>query len=389
MLSSKNPVLSTDDPLFDDIRPCRDNEVVSELAKITADPAVVDGLLRFRYPLLSRVAPFILRPLARMKLRAAVSHITNVAQFQDLVADFMRHMIATTTDGVTYEGFDKLDRDRGYLFISNHRDISLDPAFVDMALHENGLRTVRIAIGDNLLKMPAATSLMRLNKSFIVKRSVTSPREKLKEITKLSQYIGLSLREGKSIWIAQREGRAKDGNDRTDATVLKMFHVYGRQLKVPFAEYLRDLNIVPVSISYEFDPGDVAKARELYEKALHGSYHKTPLEDIRSIIDGIKGYKGHVSIVAGEPITGGFETPEELAQLIDRFIYTHYKMYAPTLIAAGAGQNAVSEADRQRFSARMGECPAELKERVLSMYAYPYRNLQALKEADAVKTESD
>ena len=389
MLSSKNPVLSTDDPLFDDIRPCRDNEVVSELAKITADPAVVDGLLRFRYPLLSRVAPFILRPLARMKLRAAVSHITNVAQFQDLVADFMRHMIATTTDGVTYEGFDKLDRDRGYLFISNHRDISLDPAFVDMALHENGLRTVRIAIGDNLLKMPAATSLMRLNKSFIVKRSVTSPREKLKEITKLSQYIGLSLREGKSIWIAQREGRAKDGNDRTDATVLKMFHVYGRQLKVPFAEYLRDLNIVPVSISYEFDPGDVAKARELYEKALYGSYHKTPLEDIRSIIDGIKGYKGHVSIVAGEPITGGFETPEELAQLIDRFIYTHYKMYAPTLIAAGAGQNAVSEADRQRFSARMAECPAELKERVLSMYAYPYRNLQALKEADAVKTESD
>lgn len=370
----KELATTTADPLFDDIRPCTDEEVRAEIAKIIADKTVTEGILRFRFGVWAKVFPFIFKPMVRSYLRKHIGHIKTIAEFQDLVAAYMRHMIATTTDGVEYTGFDDLDKNTGYLFISNHRDISLDPAFVDMALHEHGFNTVRIAIGDNLLKMPAATSLMRLNKSFIVKRSVTTPREKLKELTKLSQYIGLSIKEGQSIWIAQREGRAKDGNDHTDTTVLKMFHMYGRSLKEPFADYMKKLNIVPVSITYEFDPGDVAKARELNEKALTGTYKKGPMEDIESIVCGIKGYKGRVRIAAGKPISDGFETPEELAAIIDNFIWSNYELFPPSLIAAGEDEGKVTEQDRQKFAERMEKCPAELKDRVLSMYAMPCRN---------------
>ncbi len=364
---------TTDDPIFDDIRPCRDEEVQTEIAKIISDKTVTEGILRFRFGIFAKILPFIFRPLIKKRLQNMLGHMKTVADFQDLVASYMKHVIATTTDGVTYKGFDKLDPNEGYLFISNHRDISLDPAFVDMALHTNHQKTVRIAIGDNLLKLPAVTSLMRLNKSFIVKRSVTSPREKLKELTKLSEYIGLSLQEGQSIWIAQKEGRSKDGNDKTDATVLKMLYMHGRATKESFPSYMQKLNIVPVAISYEYDPGDVAKAHELDEKERTGEYHKKALEDIESIVNGIRGYKGRVEIVAGEPIKDGFETPDDLANLIDDFIWTHYKLFPSALIAAHE-EDKVSAEDKEKFAQRMQKCPPELQDRVLSMYARPCFN---------------
>ena len=236
--------------------------------------------------------------------------------------------------------------------------------------------------------MPAATALMRLNKSFIVKRSVASPRERLKEVIHLSQYMGLSLKEGHCIWIAQREGRAKDGDDCTEEAVLKMISMYGRTLKEDFATYMSKLNIVPVSITYEFDPGDLDKARELDAKARNnGVYHKGELEDIKSIVKGIKGYKGRVTIVAGQPITSGFSTPEELAQLIDDFIYQHYELFPSVLIAAhelGLAPDEVmqdiTEAEQQKFLERVHAYPAELQERVLKMYAFPYLNQQAVQQ---------
>lgn len=132
---------------------------------------------------------------------------------------------------------------------------------------------------------------MRLNKSFIVKRSLKGPREMMKALGTLSSYIKHSLDTGNSIWIAQKEGRAKDGNDFTDPAILKMFHVEGRKQKVPFAEYIRSLKIVPVSISYENDPCDIAKAKELYEKATHGNYEKGEFEDIESIVQALSAEK--------------------------------------------------------------------------------------------------
>ena len=365
--------ITSNDPIFDDIRPCRDDEVQSELNKIISDDLVINSILKFRYPIFSKKFAFLLKPFVKAYLRNKVSKITSIRQFQEIVSTFMKKVVDSTTDGVELVGFDKLDKNKGYLFISNHRDISLDPAFIDLALFLSGQDTVRIAIGDNLLRMPAATSLMRLNRSFIVRRSIEAPREKLKALTHLSNYIGLSIEEGISIWIAQREGRAKDGNDKTEDAVLKMISLYGRQKKQDFKEYMSSLNIVPVSITYEYDPNDLAKARELNEKELTGEYRKDEFEDIDTITRGIRGYKGHVKLVAGDPITGGFENAEELAAILDKFIWSNYEMYPTALISAGC-DDKVSSDDKNKFNEHLSKYPQELQDRVKAMYAAPYYN---------------
>ena len=366
-------LITTNDSIFDDIRPCNDNEVQAELNKIISDDLVLNSILKFQYPVLYKRFSFILKPFVKLYLKQKIKKILTVKDFQRLVATFMEKVIKSTTDGVELVGFDKLDKNKGYLFISNHRDISLDPAFIDIALYMSGRDTVRIAIGDNLLRIPAATSLMRLNKSFIVKRSVEAPREKLKALSHLSHYIGLSIEEGESVWIAQREGRAKDGNDKTEDAVLKMISLYGRQKKQDFKEYMSSLNIVPVSITYEYDPNDLAKARELNEKELTGEYKKDEFEDIDTITRGIRGYKGHVKLVAGDPITGGFENAEELAAILDKFIWSNYEMYPTALISAGC-DDKVSSDDKNKFNEHLSKYPQELQDRVKAMYAAPYYN---------------
>lgn len=230
-INTEEKKITTYDEIFDDIRPCRDDEVESELNKIISDEMVISSILKFRYPVIYKKLGFILKPFVKIFLKKKIAQIKTIKDFQVIVANFVKKMVETTTDGLELVGFDKLEKGKGYLFISNHRDISLDPAFIDYALYKTGCDTVRIAIGDNLLRIPAATSLMRLNRSFIVKRSIEAPREKLKALTHLSNYIGLSIEENKSIWIAQREGRAKDGNDKTEDAVLKMISLYGRQKK--------------------------------------------------------------------------------------------------------------------------------------------------------------
>ena len=392
MSTSEMPQTS-DDSVFDDIRPCRDDEVDAELQKIIQDRTVINGILKFQSKssalasLVYKLPAFMQNFLVGRFLSRQVREIHTVADFQLRVANFMRSMSKTTADGVTYRGFDRLDPKLGYLFISNHRDISLDPAYIDMALYAHEMPTVRIAIGDNLLRMPVATSLMRLNKSFIVKRSVTSPREKLKELTKLSEYIGLSIKENNSIWIAEREGRAKDGNDRAETAVLKMLGLAGRLQKKSFAEYMASLRIVPVSITYEFDPNDMAKAAELSESEQHnGEYHKEKMEDIDTITRGIRGYKGRVSVVAGEPLSSGFSNAEELAAIIDRFVWDNYQMYPSTLISAGHGDRC-TDAERKKLEDRINGYPEELRGRIRSMYARPYFNLhpEELPEAGDAK----
>lgn len=371
--NTEDKKITTYDKIFDDIRPCRDDEVESELNKIISDEMVISSILKFRFPVIYKKLGFILKPFVKILLKKKISQIKTIKDFQVIVANFVKKMVETTTDGLELVGFDKLEKGKGYLFISNHRDISLDPAFIDYALYKTGCDTVRIAIGDNLLRIPAATSLMRLNRSFIVKRSIEAPREKLKALTHLSNYIGLSIEENKSIWIAQREGRAKDGNDKTEDAVLKMISLYGRQKKQSFSEYMSSLNIVPVSITYEYDPNDLAKANELYEKEKNGEYHKDEFEDIETITRGIRGYKGHVKLVAGDPIKGGFETPEELSAIIDNFVWKNYELYPTALISAGHVEN-VSETDRQKFSERLNSYPEHLRDMVKAMYAVPYSN---------------
>ena len=365
-----------DADLFAEIRPYHDDEVPAALARLMADEELLAAIAHFRFPSLSRWLGWLLKPLIRSALQRRWAKVRTVRDVQMEVAHFMESMIASTTEGVTYSGLEQLDSQKGYLFISNHRDIAMDPAFVNWGLYKCGLETVRIAIGDNLLRKPCATELMRLNKSFIVKRSVKGPREMMKAFNELSAYIAHSLGDGHSIWIAQKEGRAKDGDDKTDPAILKMFYMAGKQQKRSFAEYMQSLNIVPVAISYEFDPGDEAKARELVERAQSGSYEKGEFEDIDSIVAGIVGFKGRVHVSLGKPLSGDYDSPEELALAIDQAIHSQYRLFPSNLLAAGQADGVTAE-ERQRFEARLALMPSELRETVRAMYAKPVENRAA------------
>ena len=365
-----------DTDLFADIRPYHDDEVPAALERLMADDELLAAIAHFRFPSLSRWFGWLLKPLIRSALQRRWSRVRSVRDVQMEVAHFMERMIASTTDGVTYSGLEQLDSEKGYLFISNHRDIAMDPAFVNWGLFKCGLETVRIAIGDNLLRKPCATELMRLNKSFIVKRSVKGPREMMNAFNELSAYIAHSLADGHSIWIAQKEGRAKDGDDKTNPAILKMFYMAGKQQKRSFAEYMQSLNIVPVAISYEFDPGDEAKARELVERAQSGSYEKGEFEDIDSIVSGIVGIKGRVHVSLGKPLSGDYESPEALAQAIDQAIHSQYRLFPSNLLAAGQSDGVTVE-ERQRFESRLAAMPSELRDTVRAMYAKPVENRAA------------
>ncbi len=361
------------DPYFD-IRPYNDDEIAGALSRLIEDQEFIDAILQHRFSNKPKWFLSLMSPMLRMYLKSKWSKLKTVEDIQLEVKTYLDDTLNTTTDGVTYSGLDKLDKDAAYLFVSNHRDIAMDPALVNYGLFKTEHKTVRIAIGDNLLKKPCATELMRLNKSFIVKRSAKGPREMMKALGQLSSYIKHSLETGNSVWIAQKEGRAKDGNDFTDPAILKMFHVEGRKQKVAFSDYMKSLKIVPVSISYQNDPCDIAKAMELYQKSEHGSYEKSEFEDIESIIQGIVGYKGKVHVSFGDVIDQNFETPEALAEEIDRQIHENYHVFPINLLAAGKEDTSISETDRKQLAEKLTQLPDGAQPFLVASYANPVNN---------------
>ncbi len=238
---------------FEAIRPYADAEVPAVMARLFADETFLAILAQFRFPRLSGPMGWLLKPLIAHRLRREFAGIHTVEALQNKIEPYIDRTIERATDGVTYSGLEGLQHGQAYLFLANHRDIVMDPAFVNYAVYQAGIRTPRIAIGDNLLQRPFVSDLMRLNKSFIVHRSITGRREKLAAYQLLSAYINHSIREDReSVWIAQAEGRAKDGDDRTDSAILKMLHMSRKD--EPFAEAMAALRPIPVSISYEYDP---------------------------------------------------------------------------------------------------------------------------------------
>lgn len=379
---------------FDAIRPYDDAEVPAVLARLLSDPAFLDILTHFRFPRLAGAFGWLLKPLIAHRLRREFAGIESVATLQDKVEVYVDHTIDRATDGVTYTGVEQFKSGSAYLFLANHRDIVMDPAFVNYAVYHAGLPTPRIAIGDNLLQKPFVSDLMRLNKSFIVHRSISGRREKLAAYQLLSAYINHSIRtDCQSIWIAQAEGRAKDGDDRTDSAILKMFHMSRKD--EAFGEVIQSLNLTPVSISYEYDPCDLAKARELYTRATTGTYKKAPGEDDISIAQGITGYKGRVHINFAPPISEAFEDTKLLAAEIDRQILAgyrlfpvHYLAYAqwadadPSLaVPAASDVFGAEELDKARaeWARRLEACPAEQRPYLVLQYATPVRNQYRVK----------
>ncbi len=379
---------------FDAIRPYDDSEVPAVMARLFGDQAFLDILTHFRFPRLASAFGWLLKPLIAHRLRREFAGVTSVATLQDKVEVYVDRTIEHATDGVTYTGVEQLKSGQAYLFLANHRDIVMDPAFVNYAVYHAGLPTPRIAIGDNLLQKPFVSDLMRLNKSFIVHRSIAGRREKMAAYQLLSAYINHSIQtDCQSIWIAQAEGRAKDGDDRTESAILKMFHMSRKD--EPFAEVIRSLNLTPVSISYEYDPCDQAKARELYIRATTGSYTKAPGEDDVSIAKGITGYKGRVHVNFAAPLTGEFEDTKVLATEMDRQILdgyrlfpVHYLAYAqwseadPHLQVPGATQMFPAEElakAQAQWQSRLDACPVEHRPYLVQQYATPVRNQYRIK----------
>ncbi len=361
---------------FADIRPYNDDEVAASVQRLLNDDAFLSVIAEHNLPKWVASIPLLGQFLVKRTLSKKYGAIDNVAELQTEVAGYLDLLIQRTTRKVTFSGIDKLDKNTPYLFISNHRDIALDPALINWGLYKHDMNTVRIAIGDNLLQVPYMTELMKLNKSFIVKRSAKAPKEMLRTLTTLSHYIYDSLETGNSIWIAQKEGRAKDGNDFTDPALIKMLQLHGRKLKMEFADYVRALKIVPVSISYELEPCEQAKANELYCKQTQGEYQKADGEDIESIIEGFRANKGHVHLAFGDVITDNCDTPDQLATTIDEHIHRSYYLHPTNLLAAEKDLANINDADKTEFANRIASAPSELQSYIRQIYATPVHNSQ-------------
>ncbi|MBR9908901.1 MAG: cytochrome C oxidase Cbb3 [Gammaproteobacteria bacterium] len=372
---------------FDDIRPYNDAEVTEVLARLLRSPELVRAIVRLRFPRLGERWIRLLCPLASWVLRWRLRGVHTVRQVQEVVAELMQNMISQRVNELTVSGLEKLDPGKAYLFISNHRDIAMDPAFVNYTLNEHGFDTVRIAIGDNLLTKPYVSDLMRLNKSFIVNRSAASPREKFKAAKHLSSYIRHSIVEDRSnIWIAQREGRAKDGRDFTNAAVISMLALCKSKAQ-SYADYINDLHIVPVSISYQWDPCDALKTNELFSVRQHGKYQKAEHEDVGSIALGIAGTKGSVHLAFGDVLHGDFKDAEDVAAAIDQQVWDNYVLHpsnhlayemlrgepAPYPVGARAGQFDAAEHTgcQQELQRRLQAIPEAQRDILLAMYANP------------------
>ena len=366
---------------FADIRPYRDDEVSPVLERLIGDRELLGALARLKLGNAALFLPSLWRQLASFRLKRELRGVNDVHGIQMVVKKYLEQMITRATGGFSVSGLEQLDTSRAYLFMSNHRDIAMDPTLTNYALDRGGHQTLRIAIGDNLLTKPWVSDLMRLNKSFIVNRSVSGPRELLAASKQLSKYIHYSIcEETAPIWIAQREGRAKDGVDRTEPVVIKMLGMSRDKKTQTFGEHIASLSIVPVSISYELDPCDALKANELYQRESAGSYEKGAQEDVASIAQGIAGNKGRVHVSFGTPLGPEFEKPEQVAAEVDRQVIAQYCLHPTNLYAyemlyperdPAPDDLFIEEGDysREQFQARIEGLPEAHRPYALAIYA--------------------
>lgn len=376
--------------IYDDIRPFDPEELPAAFERLLSD-AQFQQVLGYLYPGV---------PLEAIKTKMMACK-TNLEFQLAFCYGFLKDLMAKASKGFDMN-VEAVDVTKRYTFVSNHRDIVLDSALLDVLLYDAGFNTTcEIAIGDNLLSLPWVKDLVRLNKSFIVQRSL-SPREFLMASKKMAEYMHYVVGEkNDNIWIAQREGRAKDSNDRTQPSILKMMAMGGEGSPV---DRLRQLHIVPLAISYEYDPCDFLKAAEFQLKRDVPGWKKTALDDVNSMRTGIMGYKGEVHYHCAPCIDGFLDnlSPDipktkvfdVIAEHIDKEIFRNYRLYPSNYIAldmlegneAHAGRytaedKAAFEKYLQGQIARIdipNKDEAFLRERMLTMYANPARNCLAV-----------
>ena len=376
--------------IYDDIRPFDPEELPAAFERLLSD-AQFQQVLGYLYPGV---------PLEEVKTKMMACK-TNLEFQLAFCYGFLKDLMAKASKGFDMN-VEAVDVTKRYTFVSNHRDIVLDSALLDVLLYDAGFNTTcEIAIGDNLLSLPWVKDLVRLNKSFIVQRSL-SPRELLISSKKMAEYMHYVVGEkNDNIWIAQREGRAKDSNDRTQPSILKMMAMGGEGNPV---DHPRQLHIVPLAISYEYDPCDFLKAAEFQLRRDVPGWKKTALDDVNSMRTGIMGYKGGVHYHCAPCIDGFLDnlSPDipkakvfdVIAEHIDKEIFKNYRLYPSNYIALDmlegneahggrytAEDKAAFEKYLQGQIARIdipNKDEAFLRERMLTMYANPARNSLAV-----------
>lgn len=368
--------------MFDDIRAYDDQDVAHVLSELLKDSEFIAFLSKQSYPKLSRLVPRWIQKRTHHSLEQALKNVQTVAQWQSILSPYVARLLHSTIKQLNVSGLENLP-DGPCVFISNHRDIAMDPLLVNYALMQSGRATSRVAIGDNLLSKPFVSNIMRLNKSFVVKRSVVARREKLEAVQTLSNYIHSCIKTDNSVWIAQREGRAKDNLDLTDTAVLKMLHLAGRKLGWEFKQSMTFLNVVPVSISYEWDPCDIDKAMELQKKQKDGYYEKSSNEDFNSILKGLRGYKGRVAVHFSPVLSIDSNSVEDWRDAIDQQIHSNYELYPINKYAngeKGAGE-AVPDSSKDKVAGiwkkRFAHLSQDIVEQLKSNYAQPWINKSA------------
>lgn len=373
---------------FDDIRPFDSEELPEVYNRLLANEQFRQ-VLNYLYPNV---------PIDAISQK--MHQCKTILEFQKAFAyTFLQELIDKASTGCDMES-SAIDNTRQYTFVSNHRDIVLDSAFLSKLLIDNGFATTcEIAIGDNLLSLPWVRDLARLNKSFIVKRGL-APRELMQASVKMARYMIFALTEKhENLWIAQREGRAKDSNDLTQKSILKMFALGAEGTLL---ERLQQFHVVPLSISYEYDPCDYLKAAEMQAKRDNANWKKGPMDDVLSMQTGIMGYKGNIHYHAAPCIDEYLETLktttdmangpllDAICQHIDKEIHRNYRLYANNYVALDELDgttiytNKYSDDNKVKFDAYIekqlakitlpNKDEAYLRQRLLEMYANPARN---------------
>ncbi|NDV69159.1 1-acyl-sn-glycerol-3-phosphate acyltransferase [Dysgonomonas sp. 25] len=381
--------MSDKNAYFDDIRPLYDSEVREAIQTLLADPGF------------QHAVGYILPDVDWEQFSAVMSGYKTRSEFQhEMVFQTVTLLASRVTAGLRGDNWENIDKDKSHVFLSNHRDIVLDASFLNILLSGNGFDTTEIAIGDNLLIHPWIDTLVRLNKSFIVRRGV-SVRQMLMVSKHLSEYVHYAItQKHESIWMAQREGRAKDGNDRTQDSLLKMLALAPEDKS--FIESLKELNLIPLAISYEFDPCDYLKAREFQLKRDNPDHKKIPWDDLISMETGMLGQKGHVVFRFGTCINPELDKiaaaePDKRLQVdmvtscIDNQIYRNYEIYPCNYIAydlVEAGNRFADKYTKEQQTAfeqyvtgqiaKITDVPdkdeAYLRTKIYEMYCNPLKN---------------
>lgn len=367
---------------FDAIRPFYDSEV---------NQALVSSL---NHPMMKAMMHFTFPEMDEEEWQKQLKHTHSIRDFQiNFVYQSIQRVLENSSEGLTTSGFEKLEPNTSYLFISNHRDIILDTSLLNVSLYDHGLVMTASAIGDNLVQKDFLLKLSKLNRNFLIQRGL-SPRELLQSSKLVSEYIYQLLRkENRSVWVAQREGRTKDGNDATQQGVLKMIAMASNEENC--LDYFKKIRVVPVSISYEYDPTDALKMPQLLAQARDEVYKKEKNEDFVNLISGIIGQKKRIHIHIGNVLGKEIDAIKEqtdttnkqvqmLSQVIDDSILQSYKLWPTNFIAydllnnTDTFSNHYTEKEKQLFERRLEmRIDADnqtLREGFLAMYANPVVN---------------